>query len=115
VSENLGSTRHSADPVSQRSSPTVAKKIGWPWLVLHGLILLNFAVEILYCGYMIFFVLAPPGGAVGPLWGGATAMPFEQLSVRRMYAHECWVALVGLCLYLAVTEIGPRLRRARGE
>jgi hypothetical protein len=29
---------------------------------------------------------------------------------RRLYAIECWIAIAGLCIYLAITEIGPRLR-----
>ena len=33
---------------------------------------------------------------------------------RRLYAIECWIAIAGLSVYLAITEIGPRLRDARG-
>ena len=32
---------------------------------------------------------------------------------RRLYAVECWLAIAGLAIYLALTEIGPRLRRHR--
>ena len=29
---------------------------------------------------------------------------------RRLYASETWIAIVGLSLYLAITEIAPRLQ-----
>jgi len=30
---------------------------------------------------------------------------------RRLYAIECWIAIAGLAIYLAITEIGPRFWR----
>ena len=34
---------------------------------------------------------------------------------RRLYAVECWLAIAGLSIYLAITEIGPRLAAQRGR
>jgi len=82
----------------------------WKWvlLMLHWGIIVNFALEIGYAGYMVFFVIAPEGG--GPLMDKALTFPFEQMVTRRLYALECWVAIAGLSIYLAITEIAPRLR-----
>jgi len=43
----------------------------------------------------------------------ATAIPFELLVTRRLYALEAWIATAGLAIYLAITEMAPRLRRLR--
>ena len=83
----------------------------WLLLGLHWLIIVNFLVEILYAAYMVFFVVAPEGG--GALFDKALEFPFEQMVTRRLYALEFWLATVGLSLYLALTEIGPRLRALR--
>jgi hypothetical protein len=40
-------------------------------------------------------------------------MPFEQMVTRRLYATEFWIATCGLAVYLAITEMAPRLRRWR--
>tara|TARA_B100001964_G_C13673786_1_gene354523 strand:+ start:224 stop:514 length:291 start_codon:yes stop_codon:yes gene_type:complete len=80
-------------------------------LVVHWGIIINFVSEILYASHMIFNVIAPPGG--GPLFEQATSFPFEMMMTRRLYAVECWLAIAGLSIYLALTEIGPRLRRHR--
>lgn len=81
---------------------------------VHGAIIINFALQIYYGAYMVFVVMAPEDGG-GPLYEKAKSMPFEQMMTRRMYATETWLAIIGLSLYLAVTEIGPRLKRARAE
>ena len=74
------------------------------------MIIINFLVEIAYGSWMGFFVV--PGGGAGPLFGDATALPFEQMMVRRQYALETWVAIGGLSVYIAITESLPRrLRR----
>ncbi len=85
----------------------------WQWLLylVHWTIIVNFVVEIVYAGYMVFVVIAPPGG--GPLMERAKDFPFEMMMTRRLYAVECWIAMAGLAVYLAITEIGPRLRRIR--
>jgi len=81
--------------------------------VLHWFIIVNFLVEIVYGSWIIFVVLAPEG-ASGPLFGAAATLPFELVAKRRMYAQEVWLALGGLAVYLALTEIGSRLKRHRG-
>ena len=55
---------------------------------------------------MVFFVVSE--GISGPLFEAAKSMPFEQMMVRRQYAIESWIAITGLSLYLALTEILPR-------
>ena len=78
---------------------------------LHALIILNFLIEIVYAAYMVFVVVAPPGG--GPLGSRALDIPFEMMTTRRLYATEFWIAMGGLAIYLAITEIGPRLQAYR--
>jgi hypothetical protein len=80
---------------------------------VHWFIIVNFLVEIVYASWIVFVVLAPEG-ASGPLFGAAATLPFELVAKRRMYAQETWLAIAGLAVYLALTEIGPRLRRYRG-
>ena len=84
------------------------------WLVLHWVIIVNFLLNIGYGGYQVFVALAPDG-AVGPLWGKAREMPFEQMVARRMYASEVWISIAGLCIYLAITEFLPRLLAKRSD
>ncbi len=93
------------------TSNTGTKK--WLLLGLHWLIIGNFLVEIIYAAYMVFFVVAPEGG--GALFDQALEFPFEQMVTRRLYALEFWLATLGLSLYLALTEIGPRLRELRSS
>ena len=83
------------------------------WTVIHWVIILNFAFEILYAMYMVFAVLRPEGAGFGPLGTAAKSMPTDQLMVRRMYASEAWIAISGLCVYLAITEIKPRFWGAK--
>jgi hypothetical protein len=80
------------------------------WRLVHWVIIINFLVQIAYGTWMVFFVVT--GGGIGPLFGDATGLPFEEMMVRRQYALETWVAIGGLSIYLAVTEVLPRrLRR----
>jgi hypothetical protein len=79
------------------------------WRGLHYLIILHLLIEVIYCAYMIFSVLQPNNGG-GPLMDRALTMPFEQMVTRRLYALECWVATGALSIYLAITEIAPRMR-----
>jgi len=83
----------------------------WALYGLHWLIIVNFVVEIVYAAYMVFVVVAPEGG--GPLGSRAMDIPFEMMTTRRLYATEFWIAMGGLAIYLALTEIGPRLRAHR--
>jgi hypothetical protein len=82
----------------------------WLLLALHWAIILNFAFEMVYAGYMVFAVIRPEGVS-GPLMSAARDVPFEMMVTRRLYAIEFWIATAGLAIYLALTEIGPRLRR----
>mgnify|MGYP004246997271 CR=1 FL=1 len=82
-------------------------------LALHAFIILNFLAEIAYASWMIFEVLQPEGP--GPLGARALTLDHEWMVTRRLYAIECWIAIAGLSVYLAITEIGPRLRDARAS
>ena len=80
--------------------------------ILHWAIIANFVVQMFYAGYMVFVVVRPEGVS-GPLWAAAKTMPFEMMVTRRLYAIEFWIATGALCIYLALTEIGPHLRASR--
>jgi len=84
------------------------KKLSLGWLVVHWGIIINFLMQIFYGSYMVFFVVRPEGVS-GPLWQQAHKIPHEMMVTRRLYASETWVAIAGLCIYLAITEIGPRM------
>lgn len=76
------------------------------WLkILHWLIIINFALGILYGAYLSMFVF---GGGGIPLFARASREPIEIILKRRLYSLETWVATSGLALYLAVTEMLPR-------
>ena len=50
--------------------------------------------------------------AIARIYAEVRSMPFEQMITRRAYASETWLAIVGLSLYVGITEILPRrLRR----
>lgn len=95
------------------SAPKANKLPLW-WLVVHWGIIINFALQVGYGAYMVFVVVVPKG-VKGPLAQAATKVPFELMTTRRLYASETWVAIVGLSLYLAITEIAPRLWLRRGQ
>lgn len=75
------------------------------WKVIHWLIIVNFVLEVGYGFYMVFFV---EGGGRLPLFRRATEIPVEVILRRRLYAIETWLAIVGLALYFAITEVLPR-------
>ena len=79
---------------------------------IHWLIIINFIIEIVYASYVIFVVLKPEMGG-GPLMEQAKSIDMDLMMRRRLYAIECWLAIAGLSIYLALTEIGPRLREER--
>lgn len=81
------------------------------WKMIHRLIIVNFLVQIVYSVYMVFFVI---GGGKWPLMQKAVETPLEVILKRRLYAIEAWVAIGGLCVYLAVTELLPRKLPAAG-
>ena len=74
------------------------------WRVLHRAFIAIFVAQMVYGYYMVFFV----GGNPLPLFGQATEMGAEDLVLRRLYSIETWLAIGGLALYLALTEILPR-------
>ena len=78
--------------------------------VVHWPIIANFVFQVGYAGYMVFAVVKPEH-TEGPLFAAALTMPFELMVTRRLYASEFWVAFSGLAIYLALTEIGPRMWR----
>ncbi|PKN57498.1 MAG: hypothetical protein CVU56_10890 [Deltaproteobacteria bacterium HGW-Deltaproteobacteria-14] len=82
-------------------------RLSWPWRIVHWVIIVNLAIQVLYGAYMVFVVMRPEGVS-GPLWAAANAVPHDLMMVRRAYASETWLAIVGLSLYLGVTEILPR-------
>ena len=84
----------------------------WILLLIHWGIILHFLSEIIYAAYLIFVVLQPESGG-GPLMEKAKDLPFELMTTRRLYAIECWIATAGLAIYLALTEMGPRLKEMR--
>jgi hypothetical protein len=82
--------------------------------IIHWVIIINFAAQVIYGGYMVFVVMRPEG-VTGPLWAAAQQIPHDFMMVRRAYAHETWMAIVGLSLYLGITEILPRRVRLGSE
>ena len=80
-------------------------------LAIHWIIILNFAFEIGYVFYMVFFVMRPEGAPPGPLGMLALKTDPTLMMARRAYATEGWIAISGLSLYLALTEITPRFWR----
>ena len=77
------------------------------WSVIHWVIIVNFLIQIAYGFYMVFFEVTPPGHS-GPLFGAAGTLDPDLMMIRRAYALETWVAIGGLSIYLAITEIAPR-------
>ena len=77
------------------------------WSAIHWFIIVNFLIQIAYGFYMVFFEVTPPGHS-GPLFGAAGKLDPELMMIRRAYALETWVAIGGLSVYLAITEIAPR-------
>ena len=80
--------------------------------VLHWFIIVNFLTEIVYGFYMVFFVI---GGSKWPLMAKAVETPMEVILKRRLYSLETWIAVAGLAVYLALTEILPRQRDVRSN
>ena len=75
------------------------------WRYLHWFIIILFIAEIIYGFYMVFFVV---GGTRYPLWRKAVETPVEIILKRRLYGIETWIGIVGLSIYLALTELLPR-------
>ncbi len=81
------------------------------WKILHWFIIINFVLGIGYGFFMVFFVV---GGGRYPLWMRAVDIPVEVILKRRLYAIEAWVATAGLAVYLALTELVPRILMDKG-
>ncbi len=81
------------------------------WKILHWFLIVNFIAEILYCAYQLFFIV----GGGGPLFHRVQEISFELLVTRRLYAIETWIAMAGLSIYLAITEINPRMKVERQD
>lgn len=77
------------------------------WKVFHWILIFVFVVQIAYGYYMVFFV----GGPTLPLFGRVAGMSTEDIVQRRLYSIETWLAILGLALYLAITEVVPRRLR----
>jgi hypothetical protein len=73
------------------------------WKVIHWTMIVIFAGQMAYGYYMVFFVGSDPL----PLFDRATEMAAEELVLRRLYSIETWLAIGGLALYLALTEVLP--------
>ena len=76
------------------------------WKIIHWVIIIVFIVSIAYGAFQMFFVV----GGGGILFFRATTISFEDLVARRLYAIETWVQIVGLAIYLAITEFYPRFK-----
>ncbi len=88
----------------------MTRRLPLMWQVIHWIIIGNFLLQVLYGAYMVFVGMAPPGH-IGPLGSAASALPPDKMMARRLYASETWIAISGLCVYLAITEILPRQLR----
>lgn len=75
------------------------------WRIIHWLVIINFVLQIFYGFYMVFFAI---GGGKWPLFAKAVNTPLEVILKRRLYSVETWVAIAGLAVYLAITEILPK-------
>ena len=99
------------DHVVQTRQPSRWGK--WAVLIIHWGIVANFVVQLAYASYMVFDVLSVGDG--GPLGRAALELDHEHMVTRRLYAIEFWLAMGGLAVYLAITEIGPRLTQMRQQ
>lgn len=81
--------------------------------VVHYGIILHFLINIAYSSIQLFIVLQPEGtSSPGPLFSAALTMDHDLMMIRRGYAVEHWVSFSGLAIYLAITEMYPRIKKA---
>ncbi len=83
-------------------------------LIIHWFIIINFILQILNGAYQVSFVYTVKGHSF-PLLGASSELSYENMMIRRAYAIETWIAITGLSIYLAITEINPRLKKLRAE
>jgi len=81
-------------------------------LIIHWFIIINFILQILNGMYQVSFVYTVEGHT-WPLLDASASLDYETMMVRRAYAIETWIAISALCIYLAITEINPRMKRLR--
>lgn len=79
---------------------------GWG-RALHQALIGLLIGQMAYIGWQVF-VVWQPAGTFGPIFGASKEVDFEAMMIRRAYAIEGWLSLLGLALYLAVTEVLPR-------
>lgn len=79
-------------------------------LIIHWAIIINFVLQILNGAYQISFVYTAKGHT-WPLLGASSELDYETMMIRRAYALETWVAITGLSIYLAITELVPRMKK----
>jgi len=106
--------RPNTDELQVASPPrSAARPVRWDRAVLlsaHWGIILWFGSQCLYAAFQVFITLGS-----GPLGMRALEYPHELMVTRRLYAIEGWVATGALIIYLAITEIGPRLAAERSK
>ncbi|MHA1147877.1 MAG: hypothetical protein ACTSR8_06490 [Promethearchaeota archaeon] len=79
-------------------------------LIIHWFIIINFILQILNGVYQVSFVYTIEGHT-WPLLGTSSELDYETMMIRRAYAIETWIAITGLSIYLAITEIYPRMKK----
>lgn len=112
---DMGGVVQSAVDATAQAIPVQAPRTwsSWPWWAkaFHVFVIFNLLAQMAYASWQVFVVMQPPG-VVGPMFGAAQALPFEDMIVRRMYALEGWIAFGILAVYVALTELVPRIRAA---
>ena len=83
-------------------------------LIVHWFIIIWFLLTILNGAYQVSFVYTVEGYS-WPLLDASANLDYETMMIRRAYAIETWIATTGLCIYLAITEINPRLKKLREQ
>ena len=71
---------------------------------IEGLIFFILITGFLSAIYMVYVVYAPPTKSVGPLFSKAKDLPFEFLTVRRLYAIEAWIIFGALSIFWALVR-----------
>ena len=84
------------------------------WAFVHYFLIFLFVTQMMYCMHQVF-VVHGVGGWNPVLLGRATEISQEQFMARRMYALEGWLAMIGLSMYLALTEMLPRMLGLFGD
>lgn len=79
-------------------------------LIFHWFIIIWFLLTILNGAYQVSFVYTVEG-QTWPLLGSSASLDYEIMMIRRAYAIETWLATTGLTIYLALTEIRPRMKK----